>query len=70
MPCSTASFTLRSLALREWEGERVSDRDRAREGVREGGTEGGMSCTALQPVCVWETETTATLQSTELKFNL
>lgn len=62
MPCSTASFTLRSLALKEWEGERVSNRDRAREG----GTEGGMSCTALQPVCVWETETTATLQSTEL----
>lgn len=61
-----ASFTLRSLALKEWEGERVSNRDRPSEGGREAGREGGMSCTGLQPVCVWETESTATLQGTEL----
>lgn len=28
-----------------------------------------MSCTGLQPVCVWETDATATLQSTELSYN-
>lgn len=55
VPCSMASFILRSLALTEWEGKRVSNRDRAREGRREGGREGGMSCTGLQPVRVWET---------------
>ncbi len=48
MPCSMAPFTLRSLALKEWEGERVSNRDRAREREREGGREGGRKvCHAL-----------------------
>lgn len=63
-------FHFEKPGIREWEGERVSNRDREGEQAREGGREGGMSCTGLQPVCVWETGTAATLQGTELQLNL
>jgi len=56
VPCSMAS--LRSLAPNEWEGEEEATEPR----------EGGLSCPGLQPVCVWETETTETLQGIELVF--
>lgn len=36
VPCSTAPFTLRSLAF-EWEGAKVSNRDRVSEQEREEG---------------------------------
>lgn len=59
MPCSVVSFTLRSEA--EWEGEKSKQQLQSARG-----REGGMSYTGLQPVCVREADTTATLQSIEL----
>lgn len=66
VPCSVAPFALRSLAVQSGRGETSKAIETERAGKR--GRDGCMSFAGLQPVCVWETVTAATLQGTALQL--